>query len=394
MDSAVNTISSPLESFLQPLLGSLGSQLPNVLVTLLILFVGIFIAKLVRIGIKKLINNTSFGKKLSNNNEDAVSAIAAFAYYLVLLNVLLIVLERMNITSVLDPLKHLASQFMGALPNIIGAGIIFYAGWIIATLASSFVSLAAKKLDKALEEKGFNVDFKASSFLGAFVFGGVLLPIVVAGFEFLNIKPISEPATQMITEFMQAVPNIVGAALILIVAYVLGRFIVFMLTGLLQSMNVDQIPAKIGLESVFNKQRTLTSMIGSVIMFFIMLTATTAAIGKLSIPLISDIFARLISFGGGILLGGIILVVGYVLANLAHTKLQAASGNMANIARFAILGLVLAMGLRAMGLADNIVSMAFAFTFGAIAIAAAVAFGLGGRDAAKKLSDKWADKIK
>jgi len=394
MDSAVNTISSPLESFLQPLLGSLGSQLPNVLVTLLILFVGIFIAKLVRIGIKKLINNTSFGKKLSNNNEDAVSAIAAFAYYLVLLNVLLIVLERMNITSVLDPLKHLASQFMGALPNIIGAGIIFYAGWIIATLASSFVSLAAKKLDKALEEKGFNVDFKASSFLGAFVFGGVLLPIVVAGFEFLNIKPISEPATQMITEFMQAVPNIVGAALILIVAYVLGRFIVFMLTGLLQGMNVDQIPAKIGLESVFNKQRTLTSMIGSVIMFFIMLTATTAAIGKLSIPLISDIFARLISFGGGILLGGIILVVGYVLANLAHTKLQAASGNMANIARFAILGLVLAMGLRAMGLADNIVSMAFAFTFGAIAIAAAVAFGLGGRDAAKKLSDKWADKIK
>lgn len=394
MDSAVNTISSPLESFLQPLLGSLGSQLPNVLVTLLILFVGIFIAKIVRIGIKKLINNTGFGKKLSNNNEDAVSAIAAFAYYLVLLNVLLIVLERMNITSVLDPLKHLASQFMGALPNIIGAGIIFYAGWIIATLASSFVSLAAKKLDKTLEEKGFNVDFKASSFLGAFVFGGILLPIVVAGFEFLNIKPISEPATQMITEFMQAVPNIVGAALILIVAYVLGRFIIFMLTGLLKGMNVDQIPEKIGLDSVFNEQRTLTSMIGSVIMFFIMLTATTAAISKLNIPLISDIFARLISFGGGILLGGIILVVGYVLANIAYKKLLATSDNMANIARFAILGLVLAMGLRAMGLADNIVNMAFAFTFGAIAIAAAVAFGLGGRDAAKKLSDKWADKIK
>jgi len=394
MDSAVNTISSPLESFLQPLLGSLGSQLPNVLVTLLILFVGIFIAKIVRIGIKKLINNTGFGKKLSNNNEDAVSAIAAFAYYLVLLNVLLIVLERMNITSVLDPLKHLASQFMGALPNIIGAGIIFYAGWIIATLASSFVSLAAKKIDKTLEEKGFNVDFKASSFLGAFVFGGILLPIVVAGFEFLNIKPISEPATQMITEFMQAVPNIVGAALILIVAYVLGRFIIFMLTGLLKGMNVDQIPEKIGLDSVFNEQRTLTSMIGSVIMFFIMLTATTAAISKLNIPLISDIFARLISFGGGILLGGIILVVGYVLANIAYKKLLATSDNMANIARFAILGLVLAMGLRAMGLADNIVNMAFAFTFGAIAIAAAVAFGLGGRDAAKKLSDKWADKIK
>jgi hypothetical protein len=394
MEGSINTISSPLESFLQPLLGSLGAQLPNVLVTLLILCVGIFIAKIVRIGIKKLINNTSFGKKLSDDNKDIVNAIASFAYYIVLLNVLLIVLERMNITSVLEPLKNLAAQFMGALPNIIGAGIIFYAGWVIATLASSFVSLAAKKLDSILEEKGLNTDVKASSFLGAFVFGGVLLPIVVAGFEFLNIKPISEPATQMITEFMQAVPNIVGAALILIVAYVLGRFIIFMLTGLLQGMNVDQIPEKIGLQSVLNEQRPLTSVIGSVIMFFIMLTATTAAIGKLNIPLISEIFARLISFGGGILLGGIILVIGYVLANIAYKKLQSTSDNMANIARFAILGLVLAMGLRAMGLADNIVNMAFAFTFGAIAIAAALAFGLGGKEAAKKLSNQWVDKIK
>ncbi|MFK8014141.1 MAG: hypothetical protein AB8G17_01705 [Gammaproteobacteria bacterium] len=66
---------------------------------------------------------------------------------------------------------------------------------------------------------------------------------------------------------------------------------------------------------------------------------------------------------------------------------------MANIARFAILGLVLAMGLKAMGLADNIVHMAFAFTFGAIAVAVALSFGLGGRDAASKLASRWVDKM-
>jgi len=67
---------------------------------------------------------------------------------------------------------------------------------------------------------------------------------------------------------------------------------------------------------------------------------------------------------------------------------------LASIARIAILGLVLAMGLKAMGLADNIVNMAFGFTLGAVAIAAALAFGLGGRDAAKTVTDKWAKKIK
>jgi len=83
------------------------------------------------------------------------------------------------------------------------------------------------------------------------------------------------------------------------------------------------------------------------------------------------------------------------LSNLAHIKLtESGSGGIANIARFAIIGLVLAMGLRAMGLADNIVNMAFGLTMGGIAVAAALAFGLGGRDAAKTVADRWAEKVK
>ena len=55
---------------------------------------------------------------------------------------------------------------------------------------------------------------------------------------------------------------------------------------------------------------------------------------------------------------------------------------------------MLALGLRAMGLADNIVTMAFGFTLGSVAVAAALAFGLGGRDAAKTIADSWANRIK
>jgi len=84
-----------------------------------------------------------------------------------------------------------------------------------------------------------------------------------------------------------------------------------------------------------------------------------------------------------------------VLSTLAYNKLSdSGSTGLANVARLAILGLVLAMGLKAMGLADNIVNMAFGFTIGAVAIAAALAFGFGGRDAAKAVADKWASRIK
>ena len=66
----------------------------------------------------------------------------------------------------------------------------------------------------------------------------------------------------------------------------------------------------------------------------------------------------------------------------------------AGIARFTVLGLVFAMGLRAMGIADDIVNLAFGLTLGAIAVAAALAFGLGGREAAGKQMEHWLSRLR
>jgi cytochrome bd-type quinol oxidase subunit 2 len=83
-----------------------------------------------------------------------------------------------------------------------------------------------------------------------------------------------------------------------------------------------------------------------------------------------------------VLLGAVILIIGSWLANVAHDAIKRAnarhSEGIASIARVAILGLVIAMGLRAMGVADDIVNLAFLLTFGAVAVAMALSFGLGG----------------
>jgi len=129
-------------------------------------------------------------------------------------------------------------------------------------------------------------------------------------------------------------------------------------------------------------------------MFFAMLAAATAAVEQLNIDVLSQIMGKVLEFGGGILVGGVILVIGNVLSPLAYNHLSRSAPGLAGIARLAILGLVLAMGLKAMGLADNIVNMAFGFTLGSVAVAAALAFGLGGRDAAKNLADRWASRVR
>lgn len=132
--------------------------------------------------------------------------------------------------------------------------------------------------------------------------------------------------------------------------------------------------------------------------FFAMLFATVEAANRLDFIQVESLVGMFIQFGGDVLLGVAILVVGFWLANLAYQTIMRASSNeavgMAGIARFAILGLVLALGLSAMGIADDIVNMAFTLVFGAVAVAVALSFGLGGREAAGKQMEYWLSKLR
>ncbi len=277
---------------------------------------------------------------------------------------------------------------------MIGAGVIAYAGWIIAKMVSQLVGMGLSKLDTQIAERTGNTDVQISKFGSAFIFAAILLPISVSALGVLNIPAISNPASAMIEKLMAAVPNIIGAAIIMLVAYFVAKFIVFILSSILDGMNFNGLAKKIGAQALFSESFTPTRLVGGAIMFFSLLAAATAAVNVLGIEVISDVFAKVLQFGGGILIGGVILIIGNFLSTLAHDKMSAGgSSGLANIARFAILGLVLAMGLRSMGLADNIVNMAFGFSIGSVAIAAALAFGLGGKDAAKSLADNWAARI-
>ncbi len=373
----------------------MGKQLWPVLVALAILIIGMIIAKIIRGFVRKALGNVNALQRQGADGSvtDLASPIASLVYFIVVLFVLIAALGAMGLTDVLEPLKSMATQFMGYIPNIIGAGIVGYIGWILANVVSEFVGVALLKADEQLALRTGSSDMKVSGIGTAFVFAAILLPIVVAALGILDIEAISAPATAMIHKLMAAIPNIIGAGIILAVAYFVARFVIIILNGILDGMNVDSLPEKMGMQGLFTPTFTPTKLIGNAIMFFAMLTAATAAVEKLNIEVVSHIMAKVLEFGGGILVGGVILIIGNFLSSLAHKHLSTSAPGLANIARIAILGLVLAMGLRAMGLADNIVNMAFGFTLAAVAVAAALAFGLGGRDAAKQVADKWASKI-
>jgi len=376
---------------MQELLGPFfSSTLSSALIGLAILVIGLIVVKFI-VGIfHSMLSKTSF---LSKNN--LVAPLTSLIKAVLTIFVLLAVLQHFGLTSVLEPLENLASQFLSAVPRIIGAGVVAYAGWVIAKIVSDLAGLGLEKFDEQVEKRTNYSEIKLSKFAKAFIFGGVLLPIIVAALGVLDIPSITVPATNMINELMLAVPNIVGAAIILIVAFVVSKFVAYMLAGLLDGMGLNQLPKKIGIENLFGASLTPVKLVTNTVIFFSMLTASIAAVDTLGIEIISNLFSRVLDFGAGILVGSIILIIGNFLGMIAHQKLTAAGNpGMASVARFAILGLVLAMGLKSMGLAENIVNMAFGCSIGAAAVAFALAFGLGGREAAKKVADNWANKAK
>ncbi len=375
---------------IQETLGPIASgALGHALLGVAILLIGLFLVKILSKVLKTILDKSSF---LSKNS--LTMPILSLVKAVMTVFVLIAVLQHFGLTSVLQPLENLVNQFLKAIPKVIGAGVVGYAGWIIAKIVSEFVALALAKVDTKLVEKTGNTELKTAKFGSTFIFIAILLPIVVAALGVLDIPAITVPASEMINELLTAIPGIIGAGIIILVTYFATKFVIFILKGLLESMKIDLLPAKLGLESLFKGSLTPTALICNIVMFFTMLTATVAAVDTLGIEIVSNVFLKILEFGGGILVGSIILIIGNILGTIAFNKLSSSSGVViASIARAAILGLVLAMGLRSMGLAENIVNMAFGFTIGSIAIAFALAFGLGGRDAAKKVADNMVNKL-
>jgi len=379
-------------------LGPTGSSaLVHALIGLAILVIGLFVVKLAVDLLKRMLNKVEALRRERDDGtvSDLVSPIASLVKAVLTILVLIAVLEHFGLTNVLDPLKSMAGRFADAVPNIIGAGVIAYAGWVIAKVLAQLAEVGLEKVDERIAERTGNDQIRVAKFGSALVFAIILLPIIVSALGVLSIPAISEPASAMIEKLMAAVPNIVGATIVLLVVYVAARFVIFVLNGILEGLKFDSLPERLGIGGLFTESFTPTRLVGIAIMFFSMLAAAVAAVDILEIDVVSEVFAGVLEFGAGLLVGGLILVIGNFLGTLAYEKLtKHGSPGLANIARIAILGLVLAMGLKAMGLADNIVSMAFGFTLGSVAVAAALAFGLGGRDAAKSIADEWARKIK
>jgi hypothetical protein len=395
----LTSVSSPFSLMIQQFL----LFIPQLLAAVAIGFIGWIVANLVKVGLKKALDRTQLDEKLSADvGVSPISQnIADIVYWLILLLFLPIVLSILGLQGLLLPVQNMLNEAVSYIPNIFIAGVIVFVGYILAKILRGIVEglINSLNLQTQIEKVGLfkNSNQGLAKFLGSFVFAVVMITALIVAFEALGIQAISQPATAMLGEIMYAIPHIIAAGLILIVAYVVSRFVGRLVSEVVAGTGVDEIPAKLDLQRFLGDTK-VSCIIGYLIVFFTMLFAVSEAANRLGFEQVSHLISMFIYFGANILLGAVILVIGFWLANIVANVVQRGEYNssrwLGNLVRVLIMGLVIAMGLKAMGIADSIVNLAFGLTLGSVAVAFALAFGLGGRQPAERVLTDLIDKAK
>lgn len=380
------------------LLDRFGDAVPNILAALLILLIGYFIAKLLQRLTLKLLRKTDLDNRLAGAAGTGVRPermISLFVYYLIMVLVLLAALDVLGINSVLQPLNNMVDDFIGFIPNVIAALLIGFIGYVIAKIVSSLVGMASGFLEGIAHRAGLGTEINLTKIVQNLVFILVFLPLLIAALDALNMDAITEPANDMLYSFLDAIPRIFAAIIIIGIFYIGGRFVTGLLRALLESMGVDRLSTRLGLDAVVGSTTGMAGLIANVAFFFIMFLGIITGVERLGFERLNYVLLEIFEITGQIAFGLVVLVLGNFLANLAYRTMSAGRTDtfLASIARVTILGLFLAIALRTMGIADDIVNLAFGLTLGAVAVAVALSFGLGGREAAGEQMRKILDKF-
>ena len=193
-----------------------------------------------------------------------------------------------------------------------------------------------------------------------------------------------------LSRFVAFIPNLVGAIVILLVGWGIGKLIQAAVTRGLQALHFEKITERAGINDALRHadiKRGPSAILGIVAYWFVFLFAIQAAVNALGITALSTLMSSVILYLPRIFAALLIVIAGAwlasVLADITRASAQSAgieyAGTLGSIVRGAVLFFAFAMALDFLGVSFPFLSTAFAILLGGVTLAAAIAFGLGGR---------------
>jgi small-conductance mechanosensitive channel len=193
--------------------------------------------------------------------------------------------------------------------------------------------------------------------------------------------------------FLEYIPQLIGAIVILLVGYLIARALQALVSRVLQAIGFDNWMERGGIKQFFDRAQTRetpATVLGRLVFWFVFITAITMAADALGIRQVSEVLAQLIAYIPSIIAAILILVLAALLANFMAGVVRGATGSdlLANIARYAIIVYAVFAALTQLGIAVQLTAPTFLIILGAVALAAAIAFGFGAQGVARDIVQK------
>jgi len=390
---------------------------PKIVIAILILVATWIVARVVKWVLQKAIDRTpALRKHVTGPREETVGhQIGTIAKLIIWLVGIMAALQFLGFPQILAPINELVNEIFSFLPHLIAAGLIFFVGLVVARIVQRLVEtvLIAANVDGLLARAGIGstegtmrsdpaavppgtapgaTRASIARAAGILVYALIIIPVAIAALQALEISSIAGPATDMLNDILAAIPRILGAALWFGIAFVIARFLKTIVEAILPPTGFDDAIRSTG---VLPATAFPSRIVANIAMIAVILAGSIEAAKLLGGDEIAIFLAQVTALGSKVIFGSLIIVVGIFLARIIANLVGSGTGEggyAQAIIRYAIIALFTAIGLTFMGLADQIVILAFGLILGSAAVATALAFGLGGRDAAARVLERWADR--
>lgn len=306
------------------------NQFPTLLTAILVFLIGWLVAALIGRAVRGILGRTKWDDRLFemikiDPKYKPHIVLGKLVFYLLMVFVIIMCFNILGLQFVAEPIVDMMSIITQSIPNLLKAALILLLGWILATVLQFLIQKGGKKVGAAglltkwkIIDKPEDAD-KALQGAGRIVFYLVLLIFLPGVLGSLHIGAVSDPMSGMLAQFLAFLPKLFGAALTLLVGWVVAKIVREILTRFLQSVGLEKLGARAGLDKIFTKT-SLSAVVGTVAYVFILIPTVISALETLDLKGISEpaiaMLTQILSMIPSIIVGILLVLVGIWLGRM------------------------------------------------------------------------------
>ena len=205
--------------------------------------------------------------------------------------------------------------------------------------------------------------------------------------------------TNALNTFLEAIPQVIGALLIVIIGWIISSILARVVREILERVGADRMFATHGGQVYGSRSSQFqpSVVVSEIVKWIVRFIFLVAAANVLGMPQISQLFNQVLLWIPNLLVAAVILLVAPLLARFVRGSIEVGAGQMGfsnasllgRIAEIAIIAFAVLVAINQLGIAADLINILFIGIVAALSLAFGLAFGLGGRDVAARLTEQW-----